>query len=644
MTNPFEKPPMPEGKPEVPPTEGEKPDLTTPEARQKEIERIFREEEKPEEEIKEKSPEEILEERRNEYVAVDKEGRETLGKMKKKELKALEKTIEPARELIQAGDSEKLKSENEKEKRETEERKSKFIEQLKKVGLAQKKAEAVYEAELKKAEYDRAKEELGKKMLAEGKNEAEIFQKLVLEEREILNQAKIETWPPKEKGIFKKGLDWWMRRGTATRLLISTGLVTGVVAVAGGFSAPAIALFAGQRYLRGAGAVLVAKLTGKGVDWAMEKNIKAKEETALSELKREFSLEKLKDVDKKYEKILEEIAGKRRKKLIVKAGVMAATGAGAAMGLGWLEGAYAGVPGKVPEVSPEAPPEEVTEAPTEVVPPAEEPVEPVEAPPAAEISGIETAQTQRGDSIWRMSERQLEARYGEKFTGLDEARKTYVIDAIKDKVAAEPEKFGLTDIDKIKIGQKVDFSSVFEDKTEIEGFFDRAGVLSQAQVESIEHNNQILKNWLVEHPGEELTSEKVEEILAKGKVVPPAEAVPPAAEEELAKLMERNEMENVKAIGLTPGEYDAIKDLEIGKLFDEIPESKDEAWKIFGGEVPDKSMDLPHHGIYGAGEFKRHIKLAEFIRSLLPEEAENIKKMTISQFLRMVGPRGTISP
>jgi len=375
-----------------------------------------------------------------------------------------------------------------------------------------------------------------------------------------------------------------------------------------------------------------------------KKNIKAKEETALSELKREFSLEKLKDVDKKYEKILEEIAGKRRKKLIVKAGVMAATGAGAAMGLGWLEGAYAGVSGKVPEVSPEAPPEEVTEAPTEVVPPAEEPVEPVEAPPAAEISGIETAQTQSGDSIWRMSERQLEARYGEKFTGLDEARKTYVIDAIKDKVAAEPEKFGLTDIDKIKIGQKVDFSSVFEDKTEIEGFFDRAGVLSQAQVESIEHNNQILKNWLVEHPGEELTSEKVEEILAKGKVVPPAEAVPPAAEEELAKLMERNEMENVKAIGLTPGEYDAIKDLEIGKLFDEIPESKDEAWKIFGGEVPDKSMDLPHHGIYGAGEFKRHIKLAEFIRSLLPEEAENIKKMTISQFLRMVGPRGTISP
>ena len=95
MPNPFEKPPMPEGKPEVPPTEGEKPDLTTPEARQKEIERIFREEEKPEEEIKEKSPEEILEERRNEYVAADKEGRETLGKMKKKELKALEKTIEP---------------------------------------------------------------------------------------------------------------------------------------------------------------------------------------------------------------------------------------------------------------------------------------------------------------------------------------------------------------------------------------------------------------------------------------------------------------------------------------------------------------------------------------------------------------------
>ena len=138
MPNPFEKPPTPTPeKPPEKPAEGleeKKIEIVTPIGARKrtpeEIEEYKRIREKieREKEIKEKPPEEILEERRNEYVAVDKEGRETLGKMKKKELKALEKTIEPARELIQAGDSEKLKSENEKEKRETEERKSKFIE------------------------------------------------------------------------------------------------------------------------------------------------------------------------------------------------------------------------------------------------------------------------------------------------------------------------------------------------------------------------------------------------------------------------------------------------------------------------------------------------------------------------------------
>lgn len=627
--------------------------------RAEEITRKLSEEEK---EISPQNLEKNLEEKRNVYIEADKEYREKFGKMKKKESAAFEEAIESARKYIKAEDIEILKDEKSPQYSEAVKRKEDFIEELTKKGIKKEKAEAIYNVELKKVEYDEAKKELGEKMLAEGKNEAEIFQKLILEEREVLNKAKIESWPPKEKNLFRKGLEWYMRKGTATRLLISTGLVTGVVAATGGFSAPAIALFAGQRYLKGAAAVLLGKLAGKGVDWVMEKNIRAKEEAALSKLKEEFSLENLEKVDKEYEKILEEVAGKRRTKLIVKAGVMAATGAGVAIGLSLAEGSLFAAP------KPEVPEGEVpspSKAPTgEVLPEAKA--------PAVEISGIETAKP--GDSIWKMTERQLEVRYGEKFTSLDEARKTYVIDAIKDKVAENPGKFGLTDIDEIKTGQKVDFSGIFEDKTEVDKFFEKANALTESQIKNIAHNNEALRNWLREHPGQKLTSEKIEEILAKGKIIPaeaapakavptetaPAEAVPeakaPAVEaapekEELAgeevdvrvkyleELMNTNETANVKTIGLTPGEYEVLKNLKVGKLLEQIP-SKEEAWAIWKGEVPGKAIDLPHYGLYNVSEFERQIKLAEFIRSFKP--GSEIQEMTIGQFFRMLGPNGTI--
>src|SRR3989338_6203142 len=108
---------------------------------------------------------------------------------------------------------------------------------------------------------------------------------------------------------------------------------------------------------------------------------------------------------------------------------------------------------------------------------------------AQEMSGIETAG--ENDSIWRMAERQFEERFGDDFTSLDEARKTYLIDAVKDKVAANPSGFGLEDVDKVVPGQKVDFSSIFEDKSWTERIFDKAGALREAQLENIRLNNRL---------------------------------------------------------------------------------------------------------------------------------------------------------
>jgi hypothetical protein len=91
-------------------------------------------------------------------------------------------------------------------------------------------------------------------------------------------------------------------------------------------------------------------------------------------------------------------------------------------------------------------------------------------------AGDYTETAQAGDSVWKLAKHQLEAHFGQRFTDMTEAQKNYLIDTIKDRVAEDPEKFGLTDVDKIAIGQKIDFSGAFQDQKIIEGAFDHVGV------------------------------------------------------------------------------------------------------------------------------------------------------------------------
>src|SRR3989344_4825692 len=63
-----------------------------------------------------------------------------------------------------------------------------------------------------------------------------------------------------------------------------------------------------------------------------------------------------------------------------------------------------------------------------------------------------TETVKSGDSVWKIAERKLEELYGTKFTELDPARKTYVIDAVKDEVSDRLKEQGLNP-DRLKIGQ-----------------------------------------------------------------------------------------------------------------------------------------------------------------------------------------------
>lgn len=629
-----------------------------------------------------------LNEKRGVYAKTYERGsktfKEVFGKRKgKKKFGEYERTIEPVRKFIEAGDREKLKlsSDNEDYKKANKRRES-FIAFLEKNGAKKEQAEMLYETELSKAEYDNAKWELGKKLKADKEKElaakegltkeqkekellqfnAELYKTVVLNERDLLVKAKVESWPPQEKRLWRKGLDWYLRRGTATKLLISTGLMTGIVAGAGGFSAPAVAMFAGYRFVRGAGAVLASKLAGKGVDWAMTKGIEAKHEAALSNVRKEFSLENLKKVEKETERIFEEKAKRERKKLYIKAGVSIAAGMGTAIGIGMLERALTeGVATSAGGVSPETHPTHPEASATHET--------------IAKVSSVETAE--REDSVWKMLDRQLEKHFGEKYTSLNEAQRTYAIDAYKDQVVAHPQDFGLTNVDNVDVDHNYDFSRLFGEKITGQGHamemtptpsdmpsepfvptaetpsiqFDEvaeaAQNLHQEDMENILHNNHTLDSWVHEHPGERLTSEKVNELLGWGgpKVIPdvpfPETQLPePPSVETLPPVVTGAgaesilvDIERAKSLGFNLNEYQAIQNVKVGKLLEQIPINKQDALDAWG----DGEVEMPHHGMYGAGEFNKHFKLARFVRSFQP--GEGIKQMNIKQFLQMVGER-----
>lgn len=201
------------------------------------------------------------------------------------------------------------------------------------------------------------------------------------------------------------------------------------------------------------------------------------------------------------------------------------------------------MPETAPEAAPEATPEAVSEKePEQLGGPVVEEVAPeaepeqlggptMEAPIEAELNFVETAKP--GDSVWRMAERQLSVNLGEEYQNLNEAQKTHLIDLVKDRIAENPAEFGLSDIDKIKPGQKIDFSSVLQEKPAVHDYIERAKALTEGEMENISRNNAALESWAGAHPGEELTSEKVGEILnlpsvAETEAIVSSEAAPEA--------------------------------------------------------------------------------------------------------------------
>lgn len=181
-----------------------------------------------------------------------------------------------------------------------------------------------------------------------------------------------------------------------------------------------------------------------------------------------------------------------------------------------------------------APPERVPRLRIEKIPepPAKLPIAPEGAPypfdqpeglpgPEVEIKGAPAEALVGRRGIWGTTEELLKnrAKTDQALAKILEnpAKRTYLIDMIKDKVAADPDQYlsgsvKITDIDRIPGGTKLNIAGILEDAKFKDMVAETSG-LSPATLEQIAQNNAKIAKWVAENPGKPLTTPQVEEIL-----------------------------------------------------------------------------------------------------------------------------------
>lgn len=123
-------------------------------------------------------------------------------------------------------------------------------------------------------------------------------------------------------------------------------------------------------------------------------------------------------------------------------------------------------------------------------------------------------EVEAGDSTWKILKDTLEN--NEQFKAMTEAQKTYVLSALVNKTLENPAEYGLGNNGSIYVGDKTDFTKLFENSKEIKSIFDKAKQTiteNSQQAKTIIENNQKITGWVSEHPGIKPTSDKVNEIL-----------------------------------------------------------------------------------------------------------------------------------
>ena len=166
---------------------------------------------------------------------------------------------------------------------------------------------------------------------------AHAFREVFKREYDLQQQAKAETYPPAEKNLFVKSVDWWAKRKPVTKILITAGLIGfgGMpgAGIAAGLTGMSFAAFGGAAFEKISKVAKLDKLRDQDLDTVWTQLVTEHPDTA-----EEFS-----KTDAEARRVMGEDAARRRMREYKRTAVMIATGVLGLVSVNVLKDVFSGI-------------------------------------------------------------------------------------------------------------------------------------------------------------------------------------------------------------------------------------------------------------------------------------------------------------
>jgi hypothetical protein len=382
-------------------------------------------------------------------------------------------------------------------------------------------ARKAYDAALKAA----AEKERGEKFetftpIEKAKINKGLFDKFIAGEESKLNELRLTNLPPHEQSRYQQVWRWYVELPKWEKIMLSTTVGTAIAAGTGAVAGAGILYYAGRRAFSPliAGSSTVAT-TGLLEIWDRSKwGRKDTKEYKINELlhnRADDISRSLDDMHLEYEDILNQQADREKKRTYLKVAIAALAGAGFSIGAGLAFGEHIPTTGGATQ--------HVTDQVDHAVP---------SNVPVSEAAAQHIIEVHHGDSLWRITGNELAK--DDAFKSLDDAQKTYVISTLTNQEIAS-HVAGTGGPDNLVVNSHIDLSSVLNNKEHLAQVMDHARHLTPAQQANILANNHAIATWLHEHPHEQLTGSRAEDIV-KERLHPNEAHVVPVVENDPTAL------------------------------------------------------------------------------------------------------------
>lgn len=274
---------------------------------------------------------------------------------------------------------------------------------------------------------------------------------------------------------------------------------------------------------------------------------------------------------------------------------------------------------RVPEAKPDSVIAAAQTRPDAAVPSVETGVAPPASPDAVEVK--------QGDSVWKIVENRLES--NENFNNLNDAQKTYVIDHFKDQIEADPEKFGLADVDKINVGDKINLGEIGSGD-EMNEAIAKAQGLSESQMENIRNYSP---DKVVPAPPDNLPTGITEQDFLET----PSEEISGGQIPGTPDAAERMDIES-EIMKEQQEEYDRVMNPVKGDYNEDILKQELEKFKDFSKELPEEQAveQIAFKEFQGELTGQENLNSQEFAQIIANSKIPTLDRQTLQMHSRII--------